>query len=58
MKSWCSECGDNDVETIFDRETTGIYTHKKCMKCGHGWIEVDSLWTQWRKRRQRLANGV
>ena len=54
MKSLCSECGTYDVVTVFDSETTMIQEHKKCLVCGHGWIEVDSLLTQWWKKRQWL----
>lgn len=54
MKSWCMKCGTYDVETIFDSETTMTQEHKRCRQCGNEWVEIDSLWTQWRKRRQGL----
>ena len=50
--SWCNKCGSYAVDTIFDSETTNIQEHKKCLKCGNSWIEIDSLLTQWLKKRQ------
>jgi len=54
--SYCMKCGCRDIKTIYDAETNETHKHLECRKCGNSWVEIDSLLTQWWKRRQGLIN--
>ena len=48
---FCGACRSEDVYLVFDRETTEIQQHYKCRNCGNGFVQLESVWQQWKRER-------